>query len=150
VSGFQREGDRPLSPRAGGHLSQHGGIGWFPLEQPTKIEELHQAESESVLEGRVQREVHEQILARGHLLHEADSPAAAPPGGVEVERKEPGAGGDPAMKLDERTRRGVEEAPGVIGLSLLGEACFLQQRDRPGAMGHGVVETLGERGPFEG
>jgi hypothetical protein len=162
VSGFEREGNRPLSPRAGGHLSQQGGIGWFPLEQPAKIEELHQAESESVLEGRVQREVHEQILARGHLLHETNSPAAAPPGGVEVEGKEPGAGGDPAMELDDRARRGVEESPGVIGLCLLGEACLLQQRDRPGplvehqqvdvrhgAMGHGGVEALGERGSLE-
>ena len=163
VSGLEREGNRPLSPRAGGHLSQQGGIGWFPLEQPAKIEELHQAENESVLEGRVEREVHEQIFARGHLLHETDSPAAAPPGSVEVEGKEPGAGGDPAMKLDDRARRAVEEGPGVIGLSLLGEACLLQQRNRPGplvehqqvdiphgAMGDGVVEALGKRGPLEG
>ena len=66
------------------------------------------------------------------------------------------------MKLDDRARRGVEEGPGVIGLSLLGEASLLQQRDRPGplvehqqvdvrhgAMGHRVVEALGERGPLE-
>ncbi len=66
------------------------------------------------------------------------------------------------MKLDDRTRRRVEEGPGVVGLSLLGEASLLQQRDRPGprvehqqvdvrhgSMGHGVVEALGERGPLE-
>ena len=67
------------------------------------------------------------------------------------------------MKLDEHTRRRVEEGPGVVGLSLIGEAGLLQQPDRPGpfvehqqvnvrhgAMGHGVVEALDERGSLEG
>ena len=66
------------------------------------------------------------------------------------------------MKLHDRTRRGVQEAPSMIGLLLLGEACLLQQRDRPGpvveheqvnvrhgTMGDGVVQTLGEGGPFQ-
>ena len=66
------------------------------------------------------------------------------------------------MKLEDRTRRWVEEGPRVVGLSLLGEASLLEQRDRPGplvehqqvnvrhgAMGHRVVEALGERGPLE-
>ena len=163
MSRFKRERDRALRRRSDRHLSEQSRIGGLPLEQPSEIEELHQAEGEAMLEGRVQREVHEQILARGYPLHETGSRAAASPGGVEVERKESGAGGDPAMKLDDRTRRWVEEGPGVVGLSLLGEASLLQQRDRPGplvehqqvdvrhgAMGHGVVEALGERGPLEG
>jgi hypothetical protein len=50
----------------------------------------------------------------------------------------------------------------MVGLFLLDEAGLLQQRDRPGpvveyeqvdvrhgAMGHGIVQALGERGPFE-
>ena len=66
------------------------------------------------------------------------------------------------MKLDDRARRGVKEGPSVIGLSQLGDASLLQQRDRlgpfgehqqvnvrHGAMGHRVVEALGERGPLE-
>jgi hypothetical protein len=162
VSRFERERDRAPRRCPDRHLSEQSRIGGLPLEQPAKIEELHQAKSEAVLEGRVQREMHEQILVRGHPLHETGSPAAASPGGVEVERKEPGTGGNPAMKLDDRTRRWVEEGPRVVGLSLLGEASLLEQRDRPGplvehqqvnvrhgAMGHRVVEALGERGPLE-
>ena len=38
------------------------------------------------------------------------------------------------MKLDDGTRRWVEEGPGVVGLSLLGEASLLHQRDRPGPL----------------
>jgi hypothetical protein len=132
VSGFEREGDRTLSPRAGGHLNQEGGIGGLPLQQAPEIEVLYQANSEAVLESRVQREVHEQILARGHLLHETGSAPAAPPGGVEVERKEPGTGGQPPMKLNGCPQGGVEKNPSVIGRSLLGEPCFLQKPDRPG------------------
>ena len=66
------------------------------------------------------------------------------------------------MKLDEHTRRRVEEGPSVVGLSLIGEAGLLQQPNRPGpfvehqqvyvrhgAMGHRVVEALGKCGPLE-
>ena len=66
------------------------------------------------------------------------------------------------MELDERTGCGVEEAPGMVGLSQFGEASLLEQRNRPGPlvkyqqvdvrhgpMGHRVVEALGECGPLE-
>ena len=54
VSRFERERDRALRRSPDRHLSEPSRIGGLPLEQPTKIEELHQAEREAVLEGRVQ------------------------------------------------------------------------------------------------
>jgi len=162
LSGFEGEGDRTHCPCSYRDLGKEGRVGRFPLEQPAKIKELHKTEREAVLEGRVQREVYEQVLARRHPLHEAGSRSAAPPGGLEVEREKPRAGGDPPMELNDRTGCRVEEAPGVVGLSQVDEAGLLDQRDHPGplvehqqvdvrhgTMGRGVVEALGERGPLE-
>jgi len=143
-------------------LRERGELGRLSLQQAAHIEELDKAERETMLETGMERELHEQILARGHPFHEAGARAAASPGGVEVERKEPGAGDDSLMKLHDRTRRWVQESPGMVGLFLLGEAGLLQQRDRLGpvvehkqinvghrTMGHGIVQALGERGSFE-
>lgn len=162
MSGFERERDRGLCACATRDLSEQGGIGRLSLQQAPEIEELDQAERETVLEARVERKLHEQILARGHPLHEAGARAAASPDGVEVERKEPRAGADRPMKLHDRTRHGVQEPTSMVGLFLLGQAGCLQQRDRAGpiveheqvhvrhgTMGHGIVQALGERGSFE-
>jgi hypothetical protein len=162
LSGFEGDGDRTLRPCSYRNLRKQGRIGRFPLEQPAKIKELHQAEREAVLEGRVQREVHEQVLARRQPLHEADPRPAAFPGGFEVEREKPGARGDPLMELDNRAGCGIEEATGMLSRFQLNEASFLEERNRPGpvveyqqidvrhgAMSHGVVEALGNRGTLE-
>jgi hypothetical protein len=66
------------------------------------------------------------------------------------------------MELHERPRRGVQKGPSMVGVFLLGEPRLLQQRHRlgpvvehkqvnvrHGTMGHGIVQTLGERGSFE-
>lgn len=162
MSGFERERDRGLRACATRDLSEQARIGRLSLQQAPEIEELDQAERETVLEAGVERKLHEQILARGQPLHEAGARAAASPGGVEVEGKEPGAGGDRPMKLHDRTRRGVQEDPSMVGLFLLGEAGLLQQcycagpvveheqvHVRHGTMGDGIVQALGEGGPFE-
>jgi hypothetical protein len=162
AGGLKHERNRALSSRADGHLGKQGGIWWFPLEEPPKIEVLHQAEHEAVLEGRVEREMHKKILTGGHLLHEAGAAPAAPPGAVEVEGKEPATGGHPPMKLNGCPQGGVEKNPSVIGRSLSGETCFLQEPDRSGpvveyqqvhvphgAMGNRLIEALGERGALE-
>jgi hypothetical protein len=107
--------------------------------------------------------MHEQILARGHPLHETGFPAAASPGGVEVERKEPGTGGHASMELNACPQGGVEKDPSVIGRSLWGKTRLLQEPDCPGpvveyqqvhvphgTMGDGLGQALGERGSLEG
>jgi hypothetical protein len=66
------------------------------------------------------------------------------------------------MKLNAYPQGGVEKDPSVIGRSLLGKPRFLQEPDCPGpvveyqqvhvphgTMGDGIVQALGERGPFE-
>lgn len=54
VSRLERERDRALRRCPDRHLREQSRIGGLPLQQPAKIEELHQAESEAVLESCVE------------------------------------------------------------------------------------------------
>ena len=62
-----------------------------------------------MLKRRVERKVNEQVRARRHRFHEAGRCRAAFPCGLEVEREKLRTRGDPSMKLDEHTRRELEE-----------------------------------------
>jgi hypothetical protein len=58
-------------------LRERGELGRLSLQQAAHIEELDKAERETMLETGMERELHEQILARGHPFHEAGARAAA-------------------------------------------------------------------------
>ena len=129
-------------------LREAFGVGRVALEEAPDVEPLHEPEDAGVLEEGVLRDLDEEILGRGPAPHLAGGGACAVPEGVRVQAEHVAAGRDAAVQLDESSRRGIDERPGVIGAVRALEPGLLQRahRSRPVVEGQRVHVRHGPLG----